>query len=428
MIHYSIQIIVFQLLFIVIYDVFLKRETFFNCNRAYLIITSVLSLVLPFIKLESFQNIIPQEYIIRLPEVVINNNVLDANNGVNVNEFAFSMQHVLYLGMLFAFVMFILKMVKLIHLISKSPKSKTEYGTIITLLNSDAAFSFFRYVFIGDQLNVDERQSILAHETIHVKEKHSLDLLFFEAQRIVFWFNPLLYIYQNRIATLHEYIADDKVVITQNKKHYYERLLAQAFSVKNISFINPFFKKSLIKKRIIMLSKSKSKQQSLVKYLLLIPAIVGMLFYTACVQESDDVNQDESLKYEQKKSLNSEKKVETNEVAFSIIENVPVFPGCEDAEDQKKCFSKNINKLVGQNFNTKLADDIGLTGVLKISVFFKISEDGTIKELKARAPHPDLEEEAIRVVGLLPKLIPGTHGGKAVTVPYYLPIKFKIKE
>ncbi len=83
MVPYIIQAIAFQLFFLIVYDVFLKKETFFNWNRAYLLITAVLSFVLPFIKIEMFKNIVPQQYIITLPEVVIgkqNPIVLDHNH------------------------------------------------------------------------------------------------------------------------------------------------------------------------------------------------------------------------------------------------------------------------------------------------------------------------------------------------------------
>jgi len=434
MIHYSIQIIVFQLLFIAIYDVFLKRETFFNYNRAYLIITNVLSLVLPFIRIERLQEVIPQEYVIALPELLLNNAAQDlSQTSAGLNLQTSFLSYILYVGMLCTFILFLFKIINLIKIIYKNPKLKTKAATIVTVLNTNTAFSFFRYVFIGDRLSSEDKENILAHEKVHVKEKHSLDMLLFEIQRIIFWFNPLVYVYQNRISTLHEFIADDEVVKTSSKKEYYENLLQEVFSVKRISFINTFFKTSLIKKRIIMLSKSKSKQQNLVKYALLIPAVVGMLFYSACSQQNDGAKKEDILN--SGTTTRTEVQVVTpesqdnlgEEVAFAVIENVPIFPGCENTENQKKCFSDRLSKLVAQNFNTKLADDLGLTGVQKISVFFKVSEDGTIKEIKARAPHPALEEEGKRIIRELPKMEPGTHQGKAVTVPYYLPIKFQIK-
>src|SRR5690606_1352304 len=97
------------------------------------------------------------------------------------------------------------------------------------------------------------------------------------------------------------------------------------------------------------------------------------------------------------------------EVAFAIIENVPVFPGCESGnnEDKKACMNEKMQKFIQENFNSDLAGELGLSGIQKISVFFKIDKTGEIVDVKARAPHPRLEQEAIRVVGMLPKMKPG---------------------
>ena len=119
------------------------------------------------------------------------------------------------------------------------------------------------------------------------------------------------------------------------------------------------------------------------------------------------------------------------EVPFSVIENVPVFPGCEKKKgnnEKKKCMSEKIAKFVNKKFNTDLAGDLGLSGRQRISVFFKIDKVGNIVNVGARAPHPGLEKEAKRVISLLPKMKPGKQRGKAVTVPYSLPILFQVQD
>lgn len=119
------------------------------------------------------------------------------------------------------------------------------------------------------------------------------------------------------------------------------------------------------------------------------------------------------------------------EIPFAVLDQVPAFPNSgpfDSEEEKKKAFSQEISRFVAMNFNTNLASELGLTGVQKISVFFKIGVDGNITEVKARAPKPELESEAIRVVKMLPTFIPGEHQGKKVTVPYYLPIKFQVSQ
>ena len=118
------------------------------------------------------------------------------------------------------------------------------------------------------------------------------------------------------------------------------------------------------------------------------------------------------------------------EVPFAVIENVPVFPGCEGGNNQAKkdCMSKKISDFVNKKFNTELASDLGLSGRQRINVIFKIDKTGNITGIRARAPHPGLEKEAARVIGLLPKMKPGKQRGKAVTVPYSLPIIFQVQD
>jgi hypothetical protein len=118
------------------------------------------------------------------------------------------------------------------------------------------------------------------------------------------------------------------------------------------------------------------------------------------------------------------------EVPFSTVQNVPIYPGCDKGNNaqRRKCMSQKITKFVKKEFNTDLAGDLGLKGRQRISVIFKIDKNGDINGVRARAPHPKLKAEAIRVVNMLPKMKPGTQLGKAVVVPYSLPIIFEVAE
>lgn len=119
------------------------------------------------------------------------------------------------------------------------------------------------------------------------------------------------------------------------------------------------------------------------------------------------------------------------EIPFSVIENVPVFPGCEKEKNndaKRQCMSDKISDFVNKKFNTELASELGLSGKQRINVMFKIDKNGDITNIMARAPHPGLEKEAKRVIGLLPKMQPGKQRGKAVTVPYSLPILFQVQD
>ena len=118
-------------------------------------------------------------------------------------------------------------------------------------------------------------------------------------------------------------------------------------------------------------------------------------------------------------------------VPFAVVQQTPNFKGCETLEtneEQKKCTTDKISKYVAKKFKTKLAKKNGLIGSQRVNVIFKIDTDGEIIDVKSRAAHPKLEEEAKRVIKSLPKMIPGEHDGKKVKVAYSLPIIFKVDE
>ncbi len=126
-----------------------------------------------------------------------------------------------------------------------------------------------------------------------------------------------------------------------------------------------------------------------------------------------------------------EEEEEIGDVPFAVIENVPIFPGCEKEKNnqaRKDCMSEKVKKLVNKKFNTELGSDLGLSGVNRIFVSFKIDKNGNIANIRSRAPHPRLEQEAARVIKLLPKMTPGKQRGKPVGVLYSLPITFKVED
>ena len=117
------------------------------------------------------------------------------------------------------------------------------------------------------------------------------------------------------------------------------------------------------------------------------------------------------------------------EVPFSVIENVPVFPGCEKGNNAKKkqCMAQKISKFVNRKFDKELAQDNDLTGRQRVMILFKIDKTGSVVDVQARAKHPALVEEAKRVINSLPKMQPGKQRGKAVAVPYSLPLVFLVE-
>lgn len=121
--------------------------------------------------------------------------------------------------------------------------------------------------------------------------------------------------------------------------------------------------------------------------------------------------------------------IENIPIPFYRIEKAPIYPGCESAttnEERKQCMSNKITQLVSRKFSPNLASDLGLTGIQRIYVQFKIDKSGNVVDIQARAPHSGLEKEAIRVVNKLPNMKPGLQRNMPVEVIYSLPISFQV--
>ncbi|WP_046743910.1 energy transducer TonB [Kordia zhangzhouensis] len=147
------------------------------------------------------------------------------------------------------------------------------------------------------------------------------------------------------------------------------------------------------------------------------------------VIESTETTEEEVIQEVETVEIEEEEEI-IEDVPFSVIEDAPIFPGCEkysSKAERKKCMSEQVQKHVNKKFNTELASDLDLEGVQKIFVVFKIDKTGTITDVRSRAPHPRLAKEAEKVIRSLPKMKPGKQRGKPVGVNYTLPIVFKVQ-
>lgn len=119
------------------------------------------------------------------------------------------------------------------------------------------------------------------------------------------------------------------------------------------------------------------------------------------------------------------------EIPYDFVERVPVYPGCENLqnnEERKACMSAKISNLVSREFDSGIASEIGLTGTNLVVVQFIVNRAGEVEQVKARAAHKRLEEEARRVIGEIPLMQPGRQQGNTVPVSYTIPIRFRVDE
>lgn len=126
------------------------------------------------------------------------------------------------------------------------------------------------------------------------------------------------------------------------------------------------------------------------------------------------------------KTIDSKDYTNNLDVPFTVIDEVPLFPGCEDASDKRACFSEMIQKHIGKNFNyPQEAQEKGIQG--RVSIMFNINKEGNIDNVRMRGPDKLLEDEAERIIKKLPKMKPGKHQGKKVNVPFSIPVNFKLQ-
>ncbi|WP_026776819.1 M56 family metallopeptidase [Polaribacter sp. Hel_I_88] len=291
MINYILQVVLFQVLFLAIYDFFISKETFFTKNRWYLVSTPILSFLIPLIKIPTFQKAVSQEYIVYLPEIVLSPEKV-IKRTFETTTFYESINYfniIFWIGVVVFSILFLIKLMKIINLIRINKAEKISIFRLIFIPNKTNAFSFFNYIFLGKEIPVSQQEKIIQHEMVHSKQKHSLDLLLFEFLKIAMWFNPMIYLYQKRITLVHEYISDEIVSKKEAKEVYINNLLSNYFQVENVAFVNQFYKTSLIKKRIVMMTKKQSKKINQLKYLLLIPVLTSMLFYSSCSSNKNQI-------------------------------------------------------------------------------------------------------------------------------------------
>ena len=142
--------------------------------------------------------------------------------------------------------------------------------------------------------------------------------------------------------------------------------------------------------------------------------------------ESTETDQEEIIEVE---DVEVEEEFDDDPVPFAVIEDVPIYPGCENVakSERRNCFQEQINKHVRKNFRyPEIAQEMGIQG--RVYMHFVIDKDGSITDIKiARSPDRNLGIEAERIIHKLPKMTPGKQRGRPVRVPFSIPINFRLQ-
>lgn len=279
--YYLLEANLYLLLFYVFYLLFLQRETFYNANRYYLLLSSITAFLFPILQL-GFLNSTAQivDIAVAFPPPVLYTTSDFAQKANETTSESIDYLSFLYPIYLFVCTCFLVKLIfglsAIIKLWISAKKDRIGAITIIELAKEKSAFSFFNLLFIHPQLA--SKPTVLKHEMVHIKQKHSLDIVFFEILQVMCWFNPAIYFLKKDVKLLHEYIADELTAHTAIQKHDYAMFLIEnSFGVVPAPLTNQIFNQSILKRRINMLNKKRTAGWARLRLLLALPLGGAML-------------------------------------------------------------------------------------------------------------------------------------------------------
>ncbi|MCA1750281.1 MAG: M56 family metallopeptidase [Flavobacteriales bacterium] len=417
----------YLLLFAAMYYIWLRRQKNFNANRAVILGSLTVPFLLPLLPAGSYPEAaaeISGIFQVNLPAFVVGSSAefRTASSGSGV----FSLVQIIYFGG--ASVTGLLFLRQLYHTLRRAASGRTSHEGIteVTLEDDARPASFFNVLFMPKNVNAENAPFIRAHELVHIREWHSLDLILSEVVKILCWFNPAAYYLRRAAETNHEFRADALTADDDNQT-YSKVLIGEALGVNHSLVGHHFNKSNLLKMRIEMLTK-KQRGRSILRYALLIPFTAAAIFIHGCVE-----NEAEAPAQSKSDSSPTEMQVmmvdgvppipQTGEDGiYTIVEQMPEYPGGES--ELMAFLGENIKYPAGAK-----AD--GEEGTVFIT--FTITADGLVENPKALGSDKGridqrLETEALKVIGSMPQWTPGQQDGKNVAVRYNLPVRFKLKD
>jgi len=301
---YFIKVSVLVSVFYLSYDFLLKKETFFDKNRLFLLIGLITSVILPLITITKTIWIEPQPITFEKPfllpdfsDEIITNTIVTEKQQTEI-KWVLILVGFYVLGMLFFLIKFLLSGLSLYKILRTNSVQKQNGFRFIDSKNVKTPFSFFDYIaYDSSAFSEEELKNIISHEKIHCLQKHSIDVLLAEVFAIVFWLNPFVWLYKKAIQQNLEFIADNNAIQTSEDKLTYQKtLLKITINSQDLSIANPFYQ-PLIKKRIMMLNKKQSRKSLLWKYLVVFPLLVFFViqFQTKVIAQEKKQNTKENI-------------------------------------------------------------------------------------------------------------------------------------
>lgn len=404
-----------------LYCLTLRRDRWLQLNLWYLLVAIGFSMVFPSVRLpdslgQASQSVASvEEYLVTMNEVEISAITAPRTLGVMVDIYLVGV------ALCAAYLLFQLaaQVVIVIRLRRRHKVYRASYGfdiprdAALVLLDDDTApYSFFNHIVVGKRgLNDDEVRCILAHESLHVRQGHSVGLLFARLLCCLMWFNPFAWLIMREIRAVHEFLADAASIGACGREGYLHLLYRQATGT-GYGHITNNFKSINLKKRIVMMNKSKTRYGAW-KALTALP-VAAVLMVVGCKPATVE-------KADTKEAQMDEATVVEDDTIYETlvhpVEVDPEFPGGNEA----------LYKYLAQNIKyPEKAKADKIEG--RVVVGFVIEKDGSISNAEVRrSVNVEMDAEALRVINAMPKWQPGTMEGKPVRVHYNIPITFKLQ-
>jgi len=423
MLSYILQVSICWGIFFLLYALVLSRTTFFSWNRAYLMLTLIISLALPALEwpvpeapsavaLQAAYYMQPITIGVQQLEVIVTAAPETAapESSSPVLNWRSVLLLIYWIGVAVAGVRLLYGMWQIYALYRKSEQHKRQTYTLVSTPTLHTPFSFFRLLFWSRALAYPKADAakIIRHEQAHMDGWHSLDILIAEILGVLFWFNPLIYLYTRSLRTVHEYLADEAVLHHSKKTTYGHLLIRQSQSGQAIALANHFSHVQL-KKRILMMTKKKSHRHQLLWYALALPLLAALAF--AFTLPANPAGPAKSAIYDGEGPQ-------------------PVFKGCETLEleaAQQKCTTEKLMAFIQQKLKyPEAAKATGQEGMAVVE--FTVSKSGAVEDIKVlKSAGEALDQAAVAVVRQLPDWVPATdESGQAVAAKMTLPFKFKL--
>ncbi len=387
--------------FYLIYFLFLSRDTTYSRNRAFILISVAAAMILPGFTVNTgkFQDFpFFGKY---LADVL----VLPASAGAEKLRFpAFSAFQILYIVYLAGVMFFALKLVvDLLNLLFLIYRQKNKESQIIRFHGfNTSGFSAMGYVFINKRIEPHEAEEIIRHEQNHLQSNHFIDIILLEVIRAFQWFNPAIYLFNRSLRAIHEYQADQECLTSGiTVVNYQSILLNQVFKTNTFTLTNSFSNPSLIKNRMLMMTRKRTSALANMKLLFVIPVVGFVFLFISAFTNAGMATQPAA----------------GEEVPYLSVDQMPAFPG------------GNAALLKYLAINTKYPENAKMKGEQgRVVLKFCIEADGKVRRVSViKGIDPDLDAEAIRVVNSLPPFIPGKLAGRPVPVWFMVPITFALK-